>query len=71
MSIPVVIPDAKYVIPAPDQVRGFNIRDPVPRRYWIADQVRNDNGGRNDNGVCNDKEGRNDNLHHTCMFMMS
>jgi hypothetical protein len=30
------------VMPAPDQVRGFNIRHPVPRKAWIADQVRND-----------------------------
>ena len=35
-------PDSPFVIPAPDQVRGFNIRDPVPHRNWIADQVRND-----------------------------
>ena len=26
----------RFVIPAPDQVRGFNIRDPVVRQYWIA-----------------------------------
>ena len=30
------------VMPAPDQVRGFNIRHPVPSQHWIADQVRND-----------------------------
>jgi len=35
-------PGSPFVIPAPDQVRGFNIRDPVPHRNWIADQVRND-----------------------------
>ncbi|TSA08936.1 MAG: hypothetical protein D4R79_14440 [Comamonadaceae bacterium] len=29
-------------MPAPDQVRGFNSRDPVPRRHWIAGQARND-----------------------------
>ena len=32
----IVIPDSPFVIPAPDQVRGFNIRDPVVRQYWIA-----------------------------------
>jgi hypothetical protein len=37
-----VIPDSQLVIPAPDQVRGFNIRDPVLRRGWIAGQARND-----------------------------
>jgi hypothetical protein len=37
-----VIPDLVVVIPAPDQVRGFNIRDPVLRRDWIAGQARND-----------------------------
>ena len=40
-----VIPDSQFVIPAPDQVRGFNIRDPGPRRHWIAGQARNDNLG--------------------------
>ena len=40
-----VIPDSQFVIPAPDQVRGFNIRDPVLREHWIADQVRNDKVG--------------------------
>ena len=33
-----VIPDLVVVIPAPDQVRGFNIRDPVhghPRRVSV------------------------------------
>ena len=29
-------------MPAPDQVRGFNSRDPVPRRHWTAGQARND-----------------------------
>jgi hypothetical protein len=45
------------VIPAPDQVRGFNIRDPVPRQHWIADRVRNDKARvRNDKArVRNDK----------------
>ena len=28
--------EPEIVIPAPDQVRGFNIRDPVPREPWIA-----------------------------------
>ena len=37
-----VIPDVQFVIPAPDQVRGFNIRDPVPHHHWIAGQARND-----------------------------
>ena len=37
-----VTPDSLPVIPAPDQVRGFNIRDPVLRRDWIAGQARND-----------------------------
>jgi hypothetical protein len=46
-----VIPDSASVIPAPDQVRGFNIRDPVVRQDWIADQVRNDNGVRNDSAA--------------------
>ena len=38
----VVIQDKQFVIPAPDQVRGFNIRDPVLRHRWIAGQARND-----------------------------
>jgi hypothetical protein len=37
------MPDFQAVIPAPDQVRGFNIRDPVPHHHWIAGQARNDN----------------------------
>jgi len=37
-----VIPDSAAVIPAPDQVRGFNIRDPVLRHHWIAGQAHND-----------------------------
>jgi len=32
-------PGSPFVIPAPDQVRGFNIRDPVPHRNWIADRA--------------------------------
>jgi len=54
-----VIPDFQAVIPAPDQVRGSNIRDPVPRDHWIAGQARNDKPtarndkptARNDNPV--------------------
>jgi hypothetical protein len=33
---PEIVLGSVAVIPAPDQVRGFNIRDPVPREPWIA-----------------------------------
>ena len=54
-----VIQDSATVIPAPDQVRGFNIRDPVLRHHWIAGQARNDKSvvtprlirGRNDSAA--------------------
>ena len=37
-----VIPAAWFVIPAAWFVIPDQIRDPVPRPHWIADQVRND-----------------------------
>jgi hypothetical protein len=41
-----VIPDPKAVIPAPDQVRGFNIRDPVPHESGLRVVARNDKDRR-------------------------
>ncbi len=38
----VVIPDPAAVILAPAAVIPDLIRDPVPRRHWIAGQARND-----------------------------
>jgi hypothetical protein len=38
-----VIPDSKAVIPDLTAVIPDLIRDPVLRRDWIADRVRNDN----------------------------
>jgi hypothetical protein len=37
-----VIPDFDVVIPAPGVVIPDSIRDPAPRRHWIAGQARND-----------------------------
>ena len=41
---PFVIPDPAFVIPTSPFVIPDSIRDPVLRRDWIADQVRNDKG---------------------------
>ena len=49
-----VIPDSATVILDSATVIPDSIRDPVVRQDWIADQVRNDNGGRNDSGGGND-----------------
>jgi hypothetical protein len=38
----VVIPTPGVVIPAPGVVIPDSIRDPAPRRHWIAGQARND-----------------------------
>ena len=43
-----VIPDSASVIPDSATVIPDSIRDPVVRQDWIADQVRNDKGVRND-----------------------
>jgi hypothetical protein len=40
-----VIPDSVAVIPDSMAVIPDSIRDPGPRRHWIADQVRNDKPG--------------------------
>ena len=40
-----VIPDSMAVIPDSMAVIPDSIRDPGPRRHWIADQVRNDKPG--------------------------
>ena len=40
-----VIPDSVAVIPDSMAVIPDSIRDPGPRRHWIADQVRNDKLG--------------------------
>ena len=37
-----VIPDSMTVIPDSVAVIPDSIRDPGPRRHWIADQARND-----------------------------
>ena len=41
----IVIPACFAVIPDYFAVIPDSIRDPVPREYWIADRVRNDNRG--------------------------
>ena len=45
-----VTPDSASVTPDSISVIPDSIRDPVVRQDWIADQVRNDSGVRNDNG---------------------
>jgi hypothetical protein len=41
-DVGVVIPDFDVVIPTPGVVIPDSIRDPAPRRHWIAGQARND-----------------------------
>ena len=41
-ALAAVIPDSAAVILAPAAVIPDLIRDPVPRRHWIAGQARND-----------------------------
>ena len=51
-----VIPHRASVIPAPAVVIPDLIRDPVPRRHWIAGQARNDSR-RPQYHARNDKQG--------------
>ncbi len=58
LVLPLFVIASAFVIAAPDQVRGFSTRNPVPRMHWIPDQVRDDIGEvRDDVGEVRDDVG--------------